>query len=203
MKSTCLRLWMCVSRSHVMPLLHKLQSQAEIVKKSCLQGILFKHNRILQNSVNVTIKRGTIELKGPYRSTIAVHEIIAFTNNSKISHEKWSILFVHDKCCLISPWKHVSLKEGLQIYMPPGALFPEGRGDCAHLNHFIVVWAQTHLQWEQNWMEIGITLVFRRAREAVPPAGWQFVTSASSWTINLITMVHCTAGPWDSSTNSI
>lgn len=135
MKSTCLRLWMCVSRSHVMPLLHKLQSQAEIVKKSCLQGILFKHNRILQNSVNVTIKRGTIELKGPYRSTIAVREIIAFTNNSKISHEKWSILFVHDKCCLISPWKHVSLKEGLQIYMPPGALFPEGR-DCFPFESF-------------------------------------------------------------------
>lgn len=78
----------------------------------------------------------------------------------------------------------------------------EGR-ECAHLNHFIVVWAQTHLQWEQNWMEIGITLVFRRAREAVPSAGWKFVTSASSWTINLITMVHCTAGPWDSSINHL
>lgn len=77
-----------VCRLHDMPLLHKLQIQAEIEKKSSLQGIPFKHKRILQNSINVTIKRGTIELKGPYRSTIAIGEIIAFTNNSKISHEK-------------------------------------------------------------------------------------------------------------------
>lgn len=46
--------------------------------------------------------------------------------------------------------------------------------------HSDTVLALAHLEIEQNWMEIRITLAFWRVRKAVPTAGWQFVTSAPS-----------------------
>lgn len=62
--------------------------------------------------------------------------------------------------------------------MPPGAPLCKGVGvACIHLN---TVLALAHLEQEQNWMRIGITLAFWRVKEAVPAAGWQFVTSAPS-----------------------
>lgn len=64
------------------------------------------------------------------------------------------------------------------MYMPPGALFCKGLGvACIHLNTGL---ALAHLQQERNWMKIEITLAFWRVKEAVPAAGWQFVTSAPS-----------------------
>lgn len=81
------------------------------------------------------------------------------------------------------------------------SLMQEGWGGAwIHLNTLLEL---AHLEREQNWMKIGITLAFWRVREAVPAAGWPFVTSAPSRTINLITVVHCTAGPWESNTNSM
>lgn len=73
------------------------------------------------------------------------------------------------------------------MYVARGALFCKvcvcggggigGWGEGIHLN---TVLALAHLEQEQNWMKIGITLAFWSVRGAIPAAGWQFVTSAPS-----------------------
>lgn len=64
------------------------------------------------------------------------------------------------------------------MYMLPGAFLQAMWGwGVYYLN---TVLALAHLEREQNWMKMRITLAFWRVRKPVPAAGWQFVTSAPS-----------------------
>lgn len=119
---------------------------------------------------------------------------------------KWNAVLyckMYDKYWLILPLEHVSLERRLWMHCYQTHSHTNRREEWIRLNHVNMVLSPAHLEWEQHWMKIGITLAFWRVRETVPAAGWQFVTSGLSWTINLITPVHCTLAPWESNPNSM
>lgn len=73
-------------------------------------------------------------------------------------------------------------KRIINVHATGCSLFQGGGDACRggggiYLN---TVLALAHLECEQNWTKIEITLAFWRVREAAPAVGWQFVTSAPS-----------------------
>lgn len=100
-------------------------------------------------------------------------QVFVFTNASKIKHVKESIHFTL-KCITNADYVH---PESMAIWKGDYKCtchqvlpFPRGLGWEWAMHHWDTVLALAHLEIEQNWTEIRITLAFWRVRKPVSTA---------------------------------